>query len=248
LSNLFRKSVNLLEKAAPRRLFALLYGPYACIKNVYNLLIRYGLLKSSFSWQSVDRNGGPIPWFTYPALEYLDGLDLSALSVFEYGSGNSTAYWSRRARTVTAVEHDPEWAHRVQPLLSDNACIKLVTSDADYPSTIVDCCAKFDVIVIDGSSRLECANAALPQLRPGGVIILDDADDHRDAAAALRRGGLIEVDFAGFSPINTYTKTTSFFLHRDFQPRPRGDDLPLHSLCHPGRGNQNTDRVGGQAD
>lgn len=235
MSTLFRKSVNLLERAVPRWLFLLVYGSYACVKNTHNLLVRYGLLKSSYLWRCTDRNGDPIPWFSYPAVEYLDSLDLSRLSVFEYGCGYSTLFWSRRASHVTAVEDSPEWKARIEPRLDQNARLILAESAAAYPSAIHASDAQFDIIVIDGSSRLECAKAALPKLRPGGVIILDDADDHQDVAATLRQAGLIEVDFAGFNAINTYTKTTSFFLHRDFRPKPQGSDFPRHSVCHPKR-------------
>lgn len=239
----FTKMVNWLERAAPRWAFLAAYGTHAAAKNAYNLLIRYGLMKSSYLWASVDREGAPIPWFSYPAVEYLHGLDLSELSVLEFGSGFSTLYWSRRARAVLSIEDDAEWAKRLRPMLGDNARIRLVTAPADYPTAIDAPEMTFGLIVIDGSSRLECAQASLPRLRHGGTIILDDADDYPDVAAALRAADLLQVDFAGFNPINTYTKTTSFFFHRAFQPKPRGVQLPLHSMCHPDRGKQNADEA-----
>lgn len=245
MSTLFRGAVNLLQKASPRSLFLVVYGSFACIKNTYNLLIRYGLLKSSYLWKSIERNGTPIPWFSYPAVEYLEGLDLSEYSVFEYGSGYSTLYWGRRAKRVTSVEDHAEWRDRIQTQLGDNATIRLVCSPDDYPGAIKDSDQEFNIIVIDGASnisRLECARAAIPKLRTGGIIILDDADDFPDVPNALREAGLLQVDFAGFNPINTYTKTTSFFFHRQFNPKPRGRTLPMHSVCHPLR-SQNSHNV-----
>lgn len=47
-----------------------------------------------------------IPWYTYPMLEFLENLDFSQDSVFEYGSGASSIYWARKAKYVQSVEHD----------------------------------------------------------------------------------------------------------------------------------------------
>ena len=33
-----------------------------------------------------------MPWYTYPVIEYLQQFDFSKLTVFEYGSGNSSCY------------------------------------------------------------------------------------------------------------------------------------------------------------
>ncbi len=233
MSSLFRKSVKWVEKKTPRWLFLAAYGSYACVKNTYNLLAGYGLLKSAYLWKSIDRNGNPIPWFSYPAIEYIEGLDLSGYSVFEYGSGHSTLFWSRRAQNVTAVEHDAAWMKTLQSKLGNNASIKLADSSTnDYADAIMESGAMFDLIIIDGDNRMECAKASVSRLRAGGFIILDDSDIHLEVADFLRSANLIQVDFAGFNPINTYTKTTSFFLHRDFQPKPRGISMPARSICH----------------
>ena len=38
----------------------------------------------------LDRNGNPIPWYTYPAIEYLSQFDYSRKTIFEFGCGNSS--------------------------------------------------------------------------------------------------------------------------------------------------------------
>jgi hypothetical protein len=86
----------------------------------------------------------------------------------------------------------------------------------------------FDVIVIDGHSRVRCAEHAAKYLATGGVIILDNSDWFPEAAAHLRAAGLIDVSFTGFAPIGDATSTTSFFFHRAF-------DFPLNAK-HPGGG------------
>lgn len=64
-----------------------------------------------------DANGNAIPWFTYPAIEFLKDILSSEMRVFEYGSGFSTVFFNSRAKEVISVEHNPDWAQRI---LSDN--------------------------------------------------------------------------------------------------------------------------------
>ena len=60
------------------------------IKNFAILARRYGQFETMKKWSCLDREGRPIPWYTYPAIEYLASLDLSGMKVLEYGSGNSS--------------------------------------------------------------------------------------------------------------------------------------------------------------
>jgi len=66
------------------------------------LCLDYGHLNSVSKKRSIDARGEPLPWYTYPAIEYIRQLDFSDKSIFEYGSGNSTVFWSRIAARVVA--------------------------------------------------------------------------------------------------------------------------------------------------
>src|SRR5687767_7844376 len=69
-----------------------------------------GWTASSVRRLSVDGCLRPIPWWTYPAFELLQlRLPVRRLRVFEWGSGNSTAWWAARGADVVACEHDPKW-------------------------------------------------------------------------------------------------------------------------------------------
>ena len=81
---------------------------------------------------------------------------------------------------------------------------------------------KYDVIVVDGKRRAECAANAVKALAAGGLVILDDSDrintslEYFNAVKYLREANLLQVDFYGFCPMNNYTKATSVFFRRDF--------------------------------
>jgi hypothetical protein len=69
----------------------------------------YAHVQSVKSQRAVDADGNPLPWYTYPAIEYLRQLDFSDKTVFEYGSGMSTVFWAGKAKHVVSVEDDEQW-------------------------------------------------------------------------------------------------------------------------------------------
>lgn len=190
----------------------------------------FGHARSVRQAEPVDAEGREIPWFTYPAIEYLSQWDLSGKTVFEFGAGNSTIFWCRQGARVVSVESNRAWYERVRPRLAANAELHLVEETARYAARLMEGPGLFDVIVVDGIERRACCAAALQKLRPGGVIILDNSDWHHHCAALLRAAGLLEVDFSGFGPINGYTWTTSLFFRRDFDFPRKQDHQPVHGI------------------
>jgi tetratricopeptide (TPR) repeat protein len=180
----------------------------------------YAHRKSAELGVGVDVLGNPLPMYTYPAIEYLRQFDFSRLCVLEWGSGNSTLWWAKRCRKVVSIEHDSKWLGTLEASLPSNASIRLVTDAADYVSIASDELELFDIIVIDGLYRYDCSIQAVKYLRPGGMIILDNADWHFESSKKLREHDLIQVDFTGFKPAHDDVQTTSVFLHRSFRPQP----------------------------
>ena len=171
----------------------------------------------------LDRDGNPIPWYTYPAIEYLSQFDYHDKKIFEYGCGYSSLFWAKRAKQVVSIEDNPRWFEKWQKEFSKpNLQIRWRDEGEIYENAIFEDDTKYDVIVIDGKRRAQCAKAAIQALNDGGIIILDDSDrintskEYMEAVANLKSKNLLQVDFYGFCPMNNYTKTTSIFLCRDF--------------------------------
>jgi len=194
------------------------------------LEVQYGHLRSARKWSAIDGQGRPIPWYTYPAIEYVTQFDLSNRRVFEYGAGNSTFFWSSLAERVVSVEDDEGWYQKLRGRVGENVALTFAPDKQDYLHWIAQAEMSFDVISIDGKYRDECAQISLDHLHPGGMIILDNSDWWVNAAKILREADLIQVDMSGFTPINGYTSTTSFFLHRDFRFSSRCQHQPRHSI------------------
>jgi Methyltransferase domain len=207
---------------------------WSSVKAARTLCFSYGHLNSVSKKRSIDAKGEPIPWYTYPAIEYIKQLDFSDKSVFEYGAGNSTVFWSRIAERVVSVEHDEGW-HRMVSRQVTAAATVIFEPDLDcFVSTITRVRGPFDVIVVDGPARgrtrLKCCRAARDYLNDGGVIILDNSEWLPESTAFLRSTGLLQVDMTGFAPLNANTGTTSFFFDRRFNVRPKRDKQPTHGI------------------
>ena len=206
------------------------HAAYSTIQNYRILSSRYGQYRSMRRWECIDANDEPIAWYTYPAIEYIRQLDFTDKAVFEYGSGNSTLFWQNRCREVIATEDNEEWYNRIKTKLPDDVKYNLLVDQDAYVNSINNYETQFDIIVIDGSHRYQCAGAALNKLKDDGIIILDNSDWYEKTSERLRAAGLIEVDMAGFGPINGYTWTTSFYFRRNVQLKPVHDRQPQHGV------------------
>lgn len=196
----------------------------------------FGHNKSNLEKKSIDKNQQPLPWYTYPAIEFINQLDLSDKYVFEWGSGNSSIYYSNVAKEVISVESDKYWYDIVKRYPRSNGKV-IFRNEHDYPNVICDLGRKFDIIIIDGLKRVICAQIGPDFLADGGMIILDNSDWFIEAGDILRDTDLIQIDFSGFGPINKYSWTTSFFLTRNFNI-PRIKDIqspnPIGGIPGPG--------------
>jgi hypothetical protein len=96
-----------------------------------------GWFESVSQGRAVDGTG-PVPWITYPAIEMLKRIDVSAKIVFEYGAGGSSIWWARRAAHVTSIEYNPEWQQFVRAPLLPNNTIRVIEKDAPIPEGIKD--------------------------------------------------------------------------------------------------------------
>lgn len=117
-------------------------------------------------WRYLDEELNiPFPWYTSPCLEWLNSLDLKEKRIWDYGCGDSTAWFRSRGAIVGGVDSNKEWADK---------------SGAYYTEVKIDYLqcnlrgGKFDIVVIDGDFRDECTQYALNRVKKGGFIIIDN--------------------------------------------------------------------------
>ena len=175
-----------------------------------------GWVRSNEEKMCVDRHGKPLPWYTYPAIHFLETRSLANLDVLEFGMGNSTLWWAAHARTVVTCESDAGWFGKISPAMPANVTARLHAADSpEYVSAAQG--LQFDVLVLDGRRRVECLKHSLPGLRSNGVVVWDNADRerYREGYDLLATQGFRRLDFAGFGPLGKMPWQTAIFYRRD---------------------------------
>jgi len=130
-------------------------------------------------------------WFPRSAMGVLSKMLKSHHVGLEWGSGKSTLWLAKRIKHLTSVEDDPARYDAVaKDLLIENltnvdyilcrqargACDSegcgYVNVIGSFPP------ASLDLVLVKGRYRDLCATAALDKIKPGGLLILQDANHH----------------------------------------------------------------------
>lgn len=198
--------------------------------------ITTGWLRSVWTRRIETRRGEPLPWLSYPAIHFLDTLDLAGVHVFEFGSGTSTLYWHGRTRNngirrYAAIECHADYHEAMckrSGFYRDNVALRTEIEPYFFYATNVAfrVARPFDITIVDGpilTHRLRELDTALAITRAEGLIIVDDANWLREPLLDFcEKHHLFRIDFAGFAPGVTYAKVTSFlFREAGFFTSPR---------------------------
>jgi hypothetical protein len=132
-----------------------------------------------------------IPWFSYAAVDFLDKYLQPDMAVGEYGSGGSTFFFARRARSVYSIEDNVYWFELVKQRLAvnriSNVAIEIFPFDFKNPVGFENSAylhampdRRCDAIVVDGTEewtpvRPACFRFAEERIKAGGIIVLDDS-------------------------------------------------------------------------
>ena len=177
-----------------------------------------GWFRSFTAGESVDAEGRPLPWLCYPVIEFLSGRLRADMSVFEYGCGNSTLWWAARVREVISCEHDPAWYERMRPRIPPNVTLRQVDLDGGaYARTVSEYPGRFDIVMLDGRDRVNCAIHAVGALKPGGVILWDNSDraEYQVGYDHLARLGFRKLPFIGLTTVHCHKNEAGIFYQND---------------------------------
>jgi hypothetical protein len=171
-----------------------------CVVTPIRFSMITGHARSSFLRRAVDKHGKPIPWYTYPAIDFLGQRDFHDKTILEFGSGQSTLWWSSRAQFVLSVEEDPCWFAKMRGQVPGNVELHCIPADMGLiESFFRSRQEKFDVIIIDGSARAALVGLSFELLAPNGAIILDNSDGY-GFYEEIRDRPCRKIDFVGFAP------------------------------------------------
>lgn len=143
------------------------------------------------------------PWYTWETIHFLEQFLTKDMLVFEWGSGGSTIFFARLCKAVVSIEHDRAL---VAPLfetlqgfgLHKNTHIiveppehysipEYESQDSGFDGWNFKNYARaidrypneyFDLVAVDGRARSACMKHGVPKVKPGGILLLDDAERH----------------------------------------------------------------------
>lgn len=198
------------KKHIAKKLLTMLYAGY--FKEI-------GWIESVDKLSPVDANSMPLPWVTYPFIDFIEQKLQKNLSVFEFGSGNSTLWYANKVLKVVSVEHDKAWYEKIKNQLPSNAILNYceLVRGGDYSMFANNLGEKFDVVIVDGRDRVNCIKSSVSCLSDGGVMVLDDSErsEYSEGIEFLIQKNFKKIDFWGISPGLFYKKCTTIFYKQD---------------------------------
>lgn len=173
----------------------------AWIISMYNNLLRY-ILKRNLTHSLVQKK---MPWIPYDAKKFLKSYLNKEMLVFEFGSGGSTLFFSKRVKKVISVEHDKNWFNLISNEIKNNNFNNIEYNFINkmdkyhkiihkYPNNF------FDLIFIDGGIRNLCVKNSIQKVKKNGVLMLDNSEmpSFRDSRELLKK--YKRTDFVGIAP------------------------------------------------
>ena len=128
------------------------------------------------------------PWLTPQSVQLLNQLLRASDVALEFGSGRSTFWIAERVKQLTSVEHHEGWHGRGVGVQTERGIanlellhIPMDVADSDGASSAyVHVLDKFagnslDFCLVDGMYRGHCAVGAVPKLKSGAVMAIDNA-------------------------------------------------------------------------
>ena len=178
-------------------------GPRAALTGVARVL---------FDWRQ------ELPWISYDARAELERVLTSHSKVLEFGSGMSTMWYSRHTGSVVSIEDYRPWFDLVSPRVAKlgNVDYRFAANRAEYVGLAP--AQQYDLIMIDGSFREDCARFAIEHLAENGVIYLDNSDKGLDGKtgnvpearrillAFAAEKGLPTYEFTDFAPTQLHVQ------------------------------------------
>lgn len=158
-----------------------------------------------------------LPWLPFAVIDRLERELSPASSVFEFGGGGSTLWFARRVHRVVTVEHDPHWFPQLEAAVGTRRECTLIRGHAedDYADYVgaIDAFpdASFDAVVVDGRERVRCFERALPKVKPGGLLVLDDTMRARYRPAFDLAAGWPCTTYDGLTPTKNLPGVTTIW-------------------------------------
>jgi hypothetical protein len=166
------------------------------------------------------------PWWPFAVIDYVESALPPNARVFEFGGGGSSLWLADHGAHITTVEQDSDWGRQLRDALPEQQAEVLVIPPSttgqiassahtgffdDYVSAIDSYPEDFDLVIVDGRARVDCALRAGPKVKRGGLLLLDDSNRPRYARAVREFESWPSRSVTGFKPGSSVPETTTIW-------------------------------------
>jgi hypothetical protein len=199
------------------------------------MAIYSGHFRSSIIGKAVNYKGDAVPWLTYPANDFLATRNFTKASVLEFGGGQSTIYWSKRAQKVTVFELNEAWIDYIDKQVGHNVQLihapQGLENQTNFITTQLDKLGqKYDLIIIDDLHRREMFDIVVKYLNEGGMIVCDNAESYEFPDYWKKHPQFMRIDFYGHAPGVLHPHLTT--IHFDRNCKYMNYDVPIYSKAY----------------
>jgi hypothetical protein len=182
-------------------------------------LYEMGYTKSYHNENPMDKNDEFLPLMNYSIIDFLNKRIIKNIKFFQYGSGYSSIYYSKKVKDVTTIEYDIDWKNKVQFFFKkhnlDNLNVHIQAINENYPKSIktINPEKKYNIILVDGRMRVEYSIEAISSLSENGVLILNNSsrDKYQEIFSFYQQNNFKHITFSGIKPFFFKNDCTTFF-------------------------------------
>ena len=179
-----------------------------------------GQFQTALREKPYDHRGRPFLWYSPSMMDLLKTIDFKDKTILEFGAGHSTLWWSRRAKSVVAIEDVDKWYEYLQPLIQENVELVHVTDDPNSALNAVKG-RKFDFIIVDCNggvlSRDTCNEWSTDLLTDDGAILFDNSEEDyykHESIPMFKQRGFSRVDFYGIASTKAKPQCSSVLFKK----------------------------------
>jgi hypothetical protein len=130
-----------------------------------------------------------LPCWAPGAANYLESILTGEEFAWEWGGGASSVWLAPKVREIMVMEHDPKWELYIYENRDDDQWMGIVIVrpwqspeyvDAAKPDPDRPWDPRTNLWLIDGFRRIDCLALVEKQVRPGDIVVLDDALDYAE--------------------------------------------------------------------
>ncbi len=123
------------------------------------------------------------PWISPRAVRFLEENISNGQIGFEWGSGRRTIWLAVRLKRLISVEHDKIWFERLSRKIKEKKLNNIEYHYVSYEqkqkyvgiiNNIED--NSLDIVFVDGAHNKACILAAIPKIKKGGLLLIDDTN------------------------------------------------------------------------